>query len=89
MVRRFGRDVAGQTFTNLQRWSVIKHGGHFTAMEQPSALAQEVRAVSNVALMSAFPGQIWHWVSANRHINQTWCGLVLARNVRAVDVQSW
>ncbi|MEZ0167820.1 epoxide hydrolase family protein [Microvirga sp. TS319] len=39
------RSIAERTFTNLQRWSVMEHGGHFAAMEQPDALAQEVRAL--------------------------------------------
>jgi microsomal epoxide hydrolase len=37
------RSVAERTFTNLQRWSVMERGGHFAAMEQPDALAREVR----------------------------------------------
>jgi microsomal epoxide hydrolase len=37
------RSVAERTFTNLQRWSVMERGGHFAAMEQPGALAREVR----------------------------------------------
>ncbi|MBL0406040.1 epoxide hydrolase [Microvirga aerilata] len=39
------RSAAERTFTNLQRWSVMERGGHFAAMEQPEALAQEVRAL--------------------------------------------
>jgi microsomal epoxide hydrolase len=39
------RTVAERTFTNLQRWSVMDHGGHFAAMEQPKALAQEIRVL--------------------------------------------
>jgi microsomal epoxide hydrolase len=39
------RSVAERTFTNLQRWSVMERGGHFAAMEQPDALAEEVRAL--------------------------------------------
>ncbi len=39
------RSVAERTFTNLERWSVMERGGHFAAMEQPDALAQEVRAL--------------------------------------------
>lgn len=39
------RSIAERTFTNLQRWSVMERGGHFAAMEQPDALAQEVRAL--------------------------------------------
>jgi microsomal epoxide hydrolase len=37
------RSVVERTFTNLQRWSVMERGGHFAAMEQPDALAWEVR----------------------------------------------
>lgn len=29
---------------NLQRWTEMEHGGHFAAMEQPQALAEEIRA---------------------------------------------
>ncbi|WP_281413367.1 epoxide hydrolase family protein [Microvirga sp.] len=39
------RSLAERTFTNLQRWSVMERGGHFAAMEQPDALAHEVRAL--------------------------------------------
>lgn len=38
------RSIAERTFTNIQRWSVMERGGHFAAMEQPDALAEEVRA---------------------------------------------
>jgi microsomal epoxide hydrolase len=38
------RSVAEQTFTHLHRWSVMERGGHFAAMEQPDALADEIRA---------------------------------------------
>jgi pimeloyl-ACP methyl ester carboxylesterase len=38
------RSVAERTFTNLERWSVMEHGGHFAAMEQPDTLAQEIRS---------------------------------------------
>jgi microsomal epoxide hydrolase len=31
-------------FTNIRRWTVMKKGGHFAAMEQPQALAEDVRA---------------------------------------------
>ena len=37
------RSLAERTFTNIQRWSVMPRGGHFAAMEQPEALAAEVR----------------------------------------------
>jgi pimeloyl-ACP methyl ester carboxylesterase len=38
------RSLAEQTFTNLQRWTVMPKGGHFAAMEQPEALAEDVRS---------------------------------------------
>jgi pimeloyl-ACP methyl ester carboxylesterase len=38
------RSIAERTFTNIQRWSVMSHGGHFAAMEQPDELAREIRA---------------------------------------------
>jgi microsomal epoxide hydrolase len=31
-------------FTNIRRWTIMPKGGHFAAMEQPDALAQDVRA---------------------------------------------
>jgi pimeloyl-ACP methyl ester carboxylesterase len=38
------RSVAQQMYTNIQRWTVMPRGGHFAAMEQPEALAGEIRA---------------------------------------------
>ena len=38
------RSLAERTFTDIRRWSVMPHGGHFAAMEQPAALAEEIRA---------------------------------------------
>jgi pimeloyl-ACP methyl ester carboxylesterase len=37
------RSVAERTFTDIRRWSVMPRGGHFAAMEQPEALAHEIR----------------------------------------------
>ena len=37
------RSLAEQTFRNIRRWSVMPRGGHVAAMEQPEALAQEIR----------------------------------------------
>jgi microsomal epoxide hydrolase len=37
------RSVAEKTYTNIQRWTEMKKGGHFAAMEQPAALAEEIR----------------------------------------------
>jgi microsomal epoxide hydrolase len=38
------RALAEKSFTNIRRWTVMPKGGHFAAMEQPEALAGEVRA---------------------------------------------
>jgi len=38
------RSLAARTFADLRRWSVMPRGGHFAAMEQLEALADEVRA---------------------------------------------
>ena len=38
------RSLAAQTYTDIRRWTVMPRGGHFAAMEQPEALATEVRA---------------------------------------------
>jgi pimeloyl-ACP methyl ester carboxylesterase len=38
------RSLAERTYTDIRRWSVMPRGGHFAAMEQPAALADEVRA---------------------------------------------
>ncbi len=38
------RSLAARTYTDIRRWSVMPHGGHFAAMEQPDALAAEIRA---------------------------------------------
>ena len=38
------RSLAEPMFPNIRRWTVMPKGGHFAAMEQPEALAKEVRA---------------------------------------------
>jgi pimeloyl-ACP methyl ester carboxylesterase len=38
------RSVAQHMYTNIQRWTEMPKGGHFAAMEQPAALADEIRA---------------------------------------------
>jgi microsomal epoxide hydrolase len=38
------RALAARTYTDIRRWSVMPRGGHFAALEQPAALAEEVRA---------------------------------------------
>jgi pimeloyl-ACP methyl ester carboxylesterase len=38
------RSIAEKSFTNIRRWTEMSRGGHFAAMEQPEALAEDVRA---------------------------------------------
>ena len=42
-VRRPPRSAAERVFTDLRRWTVMRTGGHFAAMEQPEALTGEIR----------------------------------------------
>lgn len=37
------RSVAQRMYSNIQRWTVMRKGGHFAALEQPEALAREIR----------------------------------------------
>ncbi|HVB48373.1 MAG TPA: epoxide hydrolase [Burkholderiales bacterium] len=36
------RSLAQKTYSDIRRWSVMRRGGHFAAMEQPQALASEI-----------------------------------------------
>ena len=38
------RSLAARTYTDIRRWTQMRRGGHFAAMEQPEALANEIRA---------------------------------------------
>ncbi|HEX6240506.1 MAG TPA: epoxide hydrolase, partial [Polyangiales bacterium] len=38
------RSMAERVYTNIQRWTRMPRGGHFAALEQPEALAAEIRA---------------------------------------------
>lgn len=38
------RSLAQRTFTDIRRWTEMPRGGHFAALEQPEALASEIRA---------------------------------------------
>jgi microsomal epoxide hydrolase len=38
------RSLAEKMFVDIRRWTQMKRGGHFAAMEQPEALAEEVHA---------------------------------------------
>jgi len=37
------RSVAARVFTDIRRWTAMEKGGHFAALEQPEALAREIR----------------------------------------------
>jgi pimeloyl-ACP methyl ester carboxylesterase len=37
------RKLAEQAFGNIQRWTVQPRGGHFAALEEPQALAEDIR----------------------------------------------
>ena len=41
---RRARLAAAHVFANIQRWTTKDRGGHFAALEQPVALAEDVRA---------------------------------------------
>ena len=38
------RSLAARTYSDIRRWTVMPRGGHFAAVEQPEALAAELRA---------------------------------------------
>ena len=38
------RSLAARTYTDIRRWTPMKRGGHFAALEQPEALAREIAA---------------------------------------------
>lgn len=37
------RSVASRMYADIRRWTKMERGGHFAALEQPAALAQEIR----------------------------------------------
>jgi pimeloyl-ACP methyl ester carboxylesterase len=37
------RSLAARAYSDIRRWTVFPRGGHFAAMEQPEALAHEIR----------------------------------------------
>ena len=39
------RSLAANTYTDIRRWTVMKKGGHFAALEQPGELAGEISAL--------------------------------------------
>ena len=46
-IRRPPRSVAQKVYTNLQHWSIMPKGGHFAALEQPEALADDIKKFFN------------------------------------------
>ena len=38
------RSWVSRVYPSLQRWTEMKAGGHFAALEEPAALAEDVRA---------------------------------------------
>ncbi len=42
-IMRPPRSVAERVYANISRWSLMPRGGHFAALEQPEALAREIR----------------------------------------------
>ncbi|MFN2645462.1 MAG: epoxide hydrolase family protein [Burkholderiales bacterium] len=36
------RSLAAKAYTDIRRWTVMRRGGHFAALEEPQALAQEI-----------------------------------------------
>jgi pimeloyl-ACP methyl ester carboxylesterase len=38
------REFAERNLKNIQRWTVLAHGGHFAAMEFPELMAEDIRA---------------------------------------------
>ena len=49
------RSLAAKTYLNIQRWTEMKRGGHFAALEQPHALAQDVISFFSAGAGSAPP----------------------------------
>jgi microsomal epoxide hydrolase len=42
-ILRAPRSVAERVYSDIRRWTVMEKGGHFAALEQPAALAREIR----------------------------------------------
>ena len=38
------RSLAAKTYTDIRRWTVMKKGGHYAALEEPRELASEISA---------------------------------------------
>lgn len=42
-IRRPPRSIASRTYSDIRHWTVMDRGGHFAAMEQPAALANDIQ----------------------------------------------
>jgi pimeloyl-ACP methyl ester carboxylesterase len=42
-IRRPPRSIAEGSYTDIRQWTEMKAGGHFAALEQPQALAEDIR----------------------------------------------
>ena len=38
------RSWASRIYTDIRRWTPMKRGGHFAALEEPHLLAEDIRA---------------------------------------------
>ena len=38
------RSIAARVFSDIRQWSAMERGGHFAALEQPDALAADLRS---------------------------------------------
>ena len=43
-IRRPPRSIASAYYTDIRRWTPMRKGGHFAALEQPAALAEDITA---------------------------------------------
>jgi pimeloyl-ACP methyl ester carboxylesterase len=54
-----------ERFYNVQRWTELKHGGHFAALEEPEALAHEIRELFRPLRAAPIPS------SSSRRVRET------------------
>ena len=74
------RSLAARTFTDIRRWSVMQRGGHFAAMEQPEALAEEVRAFFRPLRRRLRTGEEPMTDTPARPVREAWAAGRAARN---------
>jgi pimeloyl-ACP methyl ester carboxylesterase len=51
------KSLAARTYTDIRRWTIMPRGGHFAAMEQPEALAAEIRELFRPLRMGRASGR--------------------------------